>query len=116
MLNERLIFLISSVFVLIGILIFIIGVIGIFRVGYILNRLHIAAMLDSCGLLFMAVGIGLMRRNLFEALKLASIIALFWIASPVCSHLLSALEVATNKDYEKNAQVLDIKDLEGDNK
>lgn len=100
--------IISSVFILAGILVFISGVIGIFRIKYALNRLHSAAMLDSLGLLLITAGLIVLRGFSFDSCKLLLILGLFWIASPVCSHLLAALEVATNPELKEDCDVIEI--------
>ena len=41
----------------------------------------------------------------FVSLKLLLIIIFFWNASPVCSHLISNLEVQTNPDLEKECEI-----------
>ncbi len=105
-------FLLSALFVTAGIAVLIIGVFGIFKIKYVLNRLHAAAMLDSLGLLMIAVGVMIIRGFSYDSAKLLMMIALFWIASPLCSHLLIALEVATSKDYKKDAKVTTLEELE----
>ena len=105
-------FLLAAILIILGICVLVTGVIGIFRIKYVLNRLHAAAMLDSLGLLFISAGVMVIRGLSFDCAKLLMMIALFWIASPLCSHLLMALEVATNKRYRQEAKVTTIEELE----
>ena len=49
----------------------------------------------------------------FTSLKLALVIVFLWLASPVASHLISRLEVATNEELEKDCEV-EAKDMEDD--
>jgi multicomponent Na+:H+ antiporter subunit G len=104
--------IIAAIFILAGLLVFISGVIGIFRIKYALNRLHSAAMLDSLGLLLITTGLIIIKGFSFNSLKLLLILGLFWIASPVCSHLLTALEVSTNPDLKDNCEIIDISEFE----
>ncbi len=104
--------LIAATFILSGLLVFISGVIGIFRIKYALNRLHAAAMLDSLGLLLITTGLIVIKGFSFDSLKLLLILGLFWIASPVCSHLLTALEVSTNPHLEDNCEVIGLEEFE----
>ena len=100
--------IIASLFILAGLLVFISGVIGIFRIKYALNRLHSAAMLDSLGLLLITAGLIVIYGISYESVKLLLILGLFWIASPVCSHLLAALEVSTNPEHKKDCDIIEI--------
>ena len=105
-------FLIAAIFILAGLLVFISGVIGIFRIKYALNRLHSAAMLDSLGLLLITTGLIIIKGLSFDSLKLLLILGLFWIASPVCSHLLAALEVSTNTDLKEDCEIIEMSEFE----
>lgn len=104
-------FLLSAFLITTGIAVLAVGVFGIFKIKYVLNRLHAAAMLDSLGLLLIAAGVMVIRGFSYDSAKLLMMIALFWIASPLCSHLVMALEVATNKEYKKVAKVTTLKEL-----
>ena len=97
-------FFFAALLIIAGMAVLAVGIIGIFRIKYVLNRLHAAAMLDSLGLLLISAGVIVIRGFTYDSAKLLMMIALFWIASPVCSHLLSSLEVFTNQDLEKDAK------------
>lgn len=112
MIIDDIAFLFAALFIIAGLIVLIVGVIGIFRIKYVLNRLHAAAMIDSLGLLLIALGVMVIRGFSFDSAKLLMMVALFWIASPLCSHLLISLEVATNKDYKKDAEVVTLEELE----
>ncbi len=73
-----------------------IGVIGVYRFDYVLNRMHAAAMGDTLGLLISMVALVVSAPDVFTALKLLLIVVFLWIASPVSSHLICRLEVVTN--------------------
>ncbi len=104
-------FMISATLIVFGLIILIIGVIGVFRIKYVLNRLHSAAMIDSLGLLLITAGVMVLRGFSFDSAKLLMMVAIFWIASPLCSHLLASLEVSTNRDYRKDAEVANLEDI-----
>ncbi|MCR5404390.1 MAG: monovalent cation/H(+) antiporter subunit G [Butyrivibrio sp.] len=100
-------FILSAAFILSGILVLITGTIGIFRVKYVLGRLHCAALLDSLGLLLITSGMIIINGFSFASLKLIIILMLFWIAAPVCSHLVAALEVSTNPELKKTCEIVE---------
>ena len=89
-----------------------VGTVGVFRVRYALNRLHAAAMGDSLGLLLTAAGLAILFGWSMASVKLFLIVLLFWLASPVCSHLLAALEASTNEELDKYCQITTLDALE----
>ena len=98
-------FAIAAIFILLGIVIMVLQVIGVFRNRYVLNRMHAAAMGDSLGLGLIVLGLIIIYGFSMASLKLFVLIVLFWFASPVCAHLLSRMEVHTNEHLEKECEV-----------
>ena len=84
-----------------GLLIIVLAIIGIFRLNYVLNRMHVAATCDTLGMLFILVGLVLLEGISFTTLKLILIVVFFWISGPICSHLIAKIESRTNKDIKK---------------
>jgi len=98
--------LLSVLLLLFGVAIMLIGVIGVFRFHYVLNRMHAAAMNDTLGILFILLGLSVRNGFSFASAKLMLVIAFFWLASPVCSHLVCQLEVNTNDELEKECEII----------
>lgn len=107
-------FIPAAVFIVAGIGVMAVGTLGIFRISYVLNRLHAAAMGDSLGLLLVALGLIILYGWSFASLKLLLIVALFWIASPVCSHLLSSLEAFTNDALDQVCEISTLREVEAE--
>ena len=105
-------FLAGTAFLLFGLVIFAIEMIGVFRFRYVLNRMHAAAMGDTLGIGFSLVGLMIMSGWNFTTLKLLFVIVFLWFSSPVSSHLISRLEVASNEDGEKHYRVISLEELE----
>ncbi len=80
-----------------GLFILLVGVIGVFRFEYALNRMHAAAMNDTLGILLMVLAVIVKQGADFVSLKLLLLILLLWITSPVSSHLIGRLEYTTNE-------------------
>lgn len=88
----------------IGAIFTLISVIGVFRFKFVLNRMHSAALADTCGLLFIIAGLIVMSGFTFMSLKLILVVVIFWLTSPVSGHLLSNLVKSTMEDeVDKNA-------------
>lgn len=98
-------FFIAAVLIMVGILIMAIQTFGIFKLHYVLNRMHAAAMGDSLGIFMIIAGLVIIFGISYASLKLLTVLVLFWFASPVCSHLLAKLEVATNEHLEEECEV-----------
>ena len=99
-------FLAGAVLLLLGILIFLIQMVGVFRFKYVLNRMHAAAMGDTLGIGCCLLGLIVMKGICFTSLKLMLVIIFLWFSSPVSSHLIARLEVATDEEREKHYKQL----------
>lgn len=99
-------FLAGMVLLLLGLLIFLIQMIGVFRFKYVLNRMHAAAMGDTLGIGCCLLGLIVMRGFSFTSLKLLLVIIFLWFSSPVSSHLIARLEVTTDEEPKKHYEKL----------
>lgn len=98
-------FILGIAFIIMGLLVFVIQLIGVFKFKYVLNRMHAAGMGDTMGLSLCLIGTMFLYGWCFTTLKVALIVAFLWLASPVSSHLISRLEVTTNEEIEKYCKV-----------
>lgn len=106
-------FLIGSLFILTGIVIFFTELFGVFHFKYVLNRMHAAAMGDTLGISACLIGLMIFSGFNFTTLKLFLIIVFLWFASPVSSHVLARLEAATNEKLTEYCEIYrDVDDLE----
>lgn len=94
---------------LIGLSIFLLELIGVFKFSYVLNRMHAAAMGDTLGLGACLTGLILLSGFNITSVKLALVLVFLWLASPVSSHLISRLEVVTNEHLAENCELPDDK-------
>lgn len=91
-------FVVSAGFLLVGLVFMILAVFGVNRFHRALNRMHAAAMGDTLGILFVFLGLMLMRGFSMDSLKLFLVILLFWLAGPVSGHMISRLEAMTDEN------------------
>jgi len=80
--------------------------VGLFRFSYVLNRIHVAALCDTFGLLLTFAALMVMQGFTFSSLKLFLIILFLWVANPVAGHLIAHLEVTTNPQEGKEYAVV----------
>jgi multicomponent Na+:H+ antiporter subunit G len=79
-----------------GIFCYVLEVIGIFRFGYVLNRMHASGIGDTMGLLLIVVALMIASGWNFTTLKLLLLIIFMWLTSPTSTHFLSMVEMRTN--------------------
>ena len=94
----------GTILIFIGLLIIVLAIIGIFRLNYVLNRMHVAATCDTLGMLFILVGLVFFEGITFTTLKLVCIVVFFWISSPICSHLIAKIESQTNENIKNECE------------
>ena len=79
------------------------GVIGQFRLKYVLNRMHAAAITDTLGVLFIMGGLALLCGWTLTTVKLGIIIVFMWLAGPVVTHLIAKMELLTERGVDAEA-------------
>ncbi len=107
-------FLIGAVLLLLGLGIFAVEMIGVFRFQYVLNRMHAAAMGDTLGIGFSLVGLIVMNGANLTSLKLFLVVCFLWFSSPTSSHLIARLEVTTDQEKENHYREVPLKELEAE--
>lgn len=89
--------ILGSVLLFLGVITTLIAILGVFRFRFIMNRMHCAAMIDTLGIALILVGLMVLTGRLDYIPKLAMLMVLLWIGSPIASHLVSRLEIATDE-------------------
>ncbi|MBO5246941.1 MAG: monovalent cation/H(+) antiporter subunit G [Eubacterium sp.] len=95
-------FLAGSTLLVLGLIIFLIEMVGVYRFKYVLNRMHAAAMGDTLGIGCCLLGLIVIKGFCFTSLKLLLVIIFLWFSSPVSSHLIARLEVTTDEQPQKH--------------
>lgn len=98
-------FIVGTIFLLSGLFTFFMEIISIYKLKYVLDRMHAAATGDTLGILLSVIGLMIMNGLNFTTCKMALIIIFFWCASPASSHLIARLEVTTNESEDKYGRV-----------
>ncbi len=112
----------SAFFILIGLFITITGMIGFYKLKFILNRMHAAALIDTLGLFFIVLGLIIAKGFVTEdgqldvtSIKLACVVFFLWITSPISSHIVSKLIYLTDSNTDKETVEIDVDDKGGVN-
>ncbi len=98
MTTEWIRFAAAASLLILGLVFEILAVFGVNRFRRALNRMHAAAMGDTLGILFVLLGLIVMRGFSMDSLKLFLVVAFFWTASPVSGHMISRLEAMTDEE------------------
>lgn len=88
----------SATCIVIGLFVFIVGIIGIYQFKFVVNRMHSAAMLDTMGLFFIALGAAIAQGFDPITVKILIVVLLLWITSPIASHLIVRIEYFTDEN------------------
>ena len=78
------------------------AVFGVYRFGYLLNRMHAAGIGDTFGILFTTVGLVLAREPSLSIAKMILVVVFLWFTSPTSSHFLGQVEFYTNPDLYRH--------------
>lgn len=105
-------FTVGAMCIVCGLFIAVIAAYGMFKFHYAMNRMHVAAMNDTLGILMILLGLIIIRGAVADSLKLLLIILFLWFASPVASHLLAKLEVEISDRFPDNCEI-ETEDREG---
>ena len=101
-------FVAAAVFILSGLFVLGVATIGLYRLQYVLNRIHVSAKCDTLGTLLVLIGITILHGFTPVTLKLAIIVVFVWLSNPVATHLIGRTEVLTNPYLEKECEVVEI--------
>lgn len=105
MILEWIRFICGALFLIVGIGAVALSVAGTYRFHYVMNRMHIAAVGDTLGLMCTLAGLMIFAGLHVMAAKMLLIIAFFWLASPVTGHMMAEIEIVTNVSSKKEFEV-----------
>ncbi len=91
-------FALCALFAALGIFVIFTSIFGVFRFRFVLNRMHCAAIIDTLGTLLLLLSLMLASEAPVYAVKLLCIVLFLWIGSPIASHLVSRMELRTDRD------------------
>ena len=86
-----------------GVVLMVMVVTGVFRLDFVINRMHVTAIGDTLATLLIFGGAVLIRGVDWVNLKLVLIIALQWFTVPVAGHMITQLEYAVVGDLTEHA-------------
>lgn len=100
-------FILAAVFIVSGLFVLGVATVGLFRLKYVLNRIHASAKCDTLGTLLLLIGVVLLVGFNFTSVKLLLLICFIWLTNPVAVHLIGRAEVLTSPDIEDECEVVE---------
>ena len=93
-------FFLTAVLLVLGLAGFASAVLGNFRFGFVMNRIHAAGIGDTLGLLCTAVAVMIGTGDPVMILKLILIVVFQWCTSPISTHFLAQIEYHMNRHLD----------------
>ena len=100
-------FSLATLFLTSGLFILGVATLGLYRLGYVLNRIHASAKCDTLGSMLVLLGVGILTGINFTTLKLLVLIIFIWLTNPVAVHMIGRAEVLTNPYLEDKVEVVE---------
>lgn len=91
---------IAIVLITLGMAVIGISILGLFRLGDALERLHAGAVTDTLGLLLVLSGLGVLCGFTAHTAKLVLLVVILWATNPVSTHLIARMELITGHSLE----------------
>ena len=90
---------------LFGLFVFFSAVLGLYRFGDALSRMHAAAVGDALGIFCILAGLMVLHGWSLSGAKTLLVFLFLWLTSPVSSHLIAEMEVMTVAEIDKECEV-----------
>jgi len=98
--------ILGLVLITLGVVVFLLQVVGVIKYKYLLNRMHVAGMGDTLGLMLCLLGLICLSGLSLTSLKLVLVLVFMWFSSPTSSHLIARMEAVSNDSL---GQYVDLK-------
>lgn len=98
---------IAAVLMLGGVASAAVGILGVFRFRFVMNRMHCAAILDTLAMAGILGGLMVLTDNLAYVPKLLAALVLLWVSSPAASHLVGRMELDTDETAKSHMEPME---------
>ncbi|MBR5873812.1 MAG: monovalent cation/H(+) antiporter subunit G [Oscillospiraceae bacterium] len=99
-------YILSAIFIVMGIVVLATAMVGNFRFGYVLNRMQVGATSDTLGAALIIIGLIIVSGFNATTVKLIVMVMFLWFANPVSSHFLARTEIITNENIMQECEVV----------
>ena len=102
---ETLRLVIAAVLMVGGVIAGAISILGVFRFRFVMNRMHCAAILDTIAMAGILGGLMVAKASMAFTPKLLAALVVLWVGSPIASHLVSRMEIATDETAAEHVKL-----------
>ena len=96
---------IAAALMLLGVAAGAVSILGVFRFHFVMNRMHCAAILDTVSMACIFGGLMVATGSLSYIPKLLAALVVLWVGSPIASHLVSRMEIATDETAQEHVKL-----------
>lgn len=104
---ETVCYLIAAALMLLGVIAGAVAILGVFRFHFVMNRMHCAAILDTISMAGIFGGLMIATGSMAYIPKLLAALLVLWVGSPIASHLVGRMEIATDETAAKHIKLED---------
>jgi len=104
----------AALFILSGVFVLIVATLGLYRLHYVLNRIHASAKCDTLGTMLILIGVCILTGFTFTTLKVAALVVFLWLSNPAALFMIGRAEVLTNPHLNDEVDILVVKSPEGE--
>ena len=101
---------IAYFFISIGAISYLLSVIGVFKMNYVLNRMHVAAIGDTLGMTLIFIGLIIIEGFNFNTLKIITVLVFMMLTGPISGHLISKLVYITDDTLKEHCDISETED------
>ena len=105
---EILRFTVAALFIGVGLFILVVATLGLFRLNYILNRVHAASKCETLGTMLVLAGLSIILGFNFMSLKIWLLIIFLWLTNPVAIFMVGRAEVQTNPRLHEEVEIVEV--------
>ena len=98
-------YIIAAALMLCGAAFAAVSILGVFRFRFVMNRMHCAAILDTLSMAGIFGGLMVATGSLGYIPKLLAALVVLWVGSPVASHLVGRMEIATDETAAEHVRL-----------
>jgi multicomponent Na+:H+ antiporter subunit G len=83
--------IIASIFVILGTLLYALGVLGLLRLPDALTRMHATTKSDTLAVILLFIGLAMGRGFTLSSLTLGLIVIFMWLTNPTAAHVIAKM-------------------------
>jgi len=90
-----------------GAIAYLLSILGVFKMNYVLNRMHVSAIGDTIGMTLIFIGLIIIEGFNFNTLKIITVLTFMMLTGPISGHLISKLVYITDENLKDHCEVIE---------